>query len=145
MRNGRGNSRKKIPHGSVAVPHAADIKKTVRIRVPTLPFEKMTRVVLGPRYELSLVVCGDKLARAINTKYRHKTYAANVLSFPLGRDEGEIFLNARAAEREARKYGISVSARLALLFVHGLFHLKGLIHGDKMEAEERKILKRFGF
>ena len=100
---------------------------------------------MSPRYELSLVLCGDKLARSINTKYRKKTYAANVLSFPLNKNEGEIFLNIRAGEREARAYGVSVPARLALLFVHGLFHLKGLKHGNKMETEERKILKNFGF
>ncbi len=104
----------------------------------------MTRKVLGKTYELSLVVCGDKLARSINKKYRNKIYAANVLSFPLSKNEGEIFLNVRCAEREARKYGVKVHNRLALLFVHGLFHLKGLKHGDKMEVQERKILKQFG-
>lgn len=127
-----------------------DIRTTVR-RVSSesgarrLPFAAMKQKVLGDSYELSLVVCGDKLARAMNKKYRKKAYAANVLSFPLSKKEGEIFLNVRAAAREAAAYGVSASARIALLFVHGLFHLKGLAHGRKMEAEERKILKQFGY
>jgi probable rRNA maturation factor len=112
--------------------------------MPRLPYEALSKRVLGARYELSLVVCGDKLARNVNKKYRGKTYAANVLSFPLSKSEGEIFLNSRAAQREAKKYGVSLSARMALLFVHGLFHLKGLAHGDRMESEERKVLKAFG-
>jgi len=110
-----------------------------------LPFDEMLGHVLGKNYELSFVICGDKLARTINKKYRQKAYAANVLSFPLNKNEGEIFLNVRCAEREARKYGVTKQQRLALLFIHGLFHLKGQKHGDKMEAEERKALKKFGF
>ena len=105
----------------------------------------MKKHVLGDSYELSLVICGDTLARAMNRKYRKKGYAANVLSFPLSKKEGEIFLNVRAAEREASKYGVSASDRAALLFVHGLFHLKGLKHGTQMEAAERRVLKRFGY
>lgn len=130
---------------------SVDIKTTVR-RAPfvlngarRLPFEKMLAITLGNNYELSLVICGDALARSINKKYRGKTYAANVLSFPLSKGEGEIFLNVRCAEREAKKYGVSKQNRLALLFVHGLFHLKGMKHGEKMEREEQKILKKFGF
>jgi probable rRNA maturation factor len=122
-----------------------EIKTTVRSTVPRVPFEKMLQKVLGNTYELSLVICGDALARSINKKYRGKTYAANVLSFPLGNLEGEIFLNVRCAAREGRKYHVSTQKRLALLFVHGLFHLKGLKHGERMETEELKILKRFGY
>ena len=124
------------------------IKATVR-RLPSaarrMPFDAMVKKALGKNYDLSLVICGDALVRAINKKYRRKTYAANVLSFPLDKNEGEIFLNVRAAQREAKKCGVSTRERLALLFVHGLFHLKGWKHGDNMEGEERKVLKNFGF
>ena len=120
-----------------------DIKITLRGPWPRLPFEKMKCAALGGRYELSLVICGDSLARRLNKKHRRKTYAANVLSFPLSRTEGEMFLNARASAREAHTYGVSVGARLALLFVHGLLHLKGLPHGRTMEREEARILHAF--
>lgn len=120
-----------------------DIKTTLRGKRPRLPFAKIKKAALGETYALSLVVCGDELARSLNTKHRKKTYAANVLSFPLSRTEGEIFLNVRAAAREARRYGVSESARTALLFVHGLLHLKGLHHGRTMEREERRILRLF--
>lgn len=103
----------------------------------------MARAVLGAKYQLSLVVCGDTLARSINIKYRKKDYSPNVLSFPLDKNEGEIFLNIRKAEREAKEYGVPLRERLALLYVHGLFHLKGLDHGDKMERAEQTALKRF--
>lgn len=105
----------------------------------------MAEHVLGKRYELSLVVCGDTLAERMNATYRKKTYKPNVLSFPLDKESGEIFLNLRCAEREARKYDVALRDRLALLFVHGLYHLKGFDHSDKMESLERATLKKFGF
>ena len=91
-----------------------------------IPYDKIANAVLGKNYELSLVVCGDDLARRMNKEYRKKNYKPNVLSFPLSRSEGEIFLNVRAAAREARRYKVPLRDRLAFLFVHGCFHLKGL-------------------
>lgn len=122
-----------------------DIRTTIRGTVPRMPFKEMTEQVLGKHYELSLVVCGDTLAQRMNATYRKKTYKPNVLSFPLDKMSGEIFLNLRCAEREARKYDVALRDRLALLFVHGLYHLKGFDHSDKMESLERATLKKFGF
>ncbi len=133
-----------------------EMKKTVRGPVPRIPFEEIAKNVLGVQYELSLVICGDELAWRINRENRlpalrgeaarqagKKTYAPNVLSFPLEKLEGEIFLNIRKAEREACEYKTSLRARLALLFVHGLYHLKGLDHGTRMERLEQTTLKTF--
>lgn len=125
------------------------IKTTIRGSQPRLPYEAMARDVLGPRYQLSLVICGDALAQRINKEYRQKSYYPNVLSFELETHEGEIFLNIRKAAREAKQYGTSVEKRAALLFVHGLYHLKGLDHQSKkdtarMEARERQTLKKYG-
>lgn len=121
-----------------------EIRSTLRGPVPRLAFERIAREVLGSAYSLSLVLCGDTLARRINVRYRKKDYSPNVLSFELGRGEGEIFLNLRKAEREARQYDTSVQKRAALLYVHGLFHLKGLAHGEKMEKAEQTVLRKFG-
>ncbi len=110
-----------------------------------IPYEKIAQKVLGKSYELSLVICGDTLARRMNQKYRKKNYKPNVLSFPLSKDEGEIFLNVRTAAREARRYKVPLRDRLAFLFVHGCFHLKDLRHGRIMEAQEQRILRAFHF
>ena len=122
---------------------STDIKKTIRRSQPDLPFERIASAILGPSFELSLVICGDKLAQKMNIKYRKKDYFPNVLSFPYGKREGEIFLNVPCAERESRKYGVSKKSRLALLFVHGCFHLAGYAHGGTMERLEQKILRKF--
>jgi|SRR3989344_798490 len=122
---------------------SVDIRRTIRGPVPRIPFEEIALAVLGSRYELSLVLCGDTLATRMNAAYRKKTYKPNVLSFPLDKNEGEIFLNIRKAQREARQFNVPFPARLALLFVHGCYHLKGLRHGRIMEVAEQNTLRRF--
>ncbi len=126
---------------------SVDIRKTLRTSsrdsLPHIPYKEIATSILCSGYELSVVICGDKLARKMNSKYRNKTYSPNVLSFPYEKTEGEIFLNIRKAEREARKYGTSTRSRAALLFVHGCFHLAGYKHGVHMEQLEQKILKKY--
>lgn len=120
-----------------------DIRRTVRARIPAIPFADIARRALGKDYSLSLLLCGDALARRINAETRKKTYAPNVLSFPLGAQEGEILLNVRKAEREARAAGISLRERLAFLFVHGTLHLGGMDHGRTMEYAERRLMREY--
>lgn len=122
-----------------------DSRRTIRGSVPRIPFREMAEDVLGTGYELSLVLCGDALAQRMNREYRKKTYYPNVLSFPLDKRSGEIFLNLRKAAREARQYRVSVVNRSAFLFVHALWHLKGFDHGDTMDRREDQTLKKFGF
>lgn len=120
-----------------------EIRKTIRGVAPNVPFDNIARSILGTRYDLSLVLCGDALARKINRAHRKKTYAANVLSFPLGKNEGEIFLNIEAARREARQFDVTLRARLTLLFAHGCLHLAGLTHGRTMDRLEARVVRKF--
>ncbi|MDB5194770.1 MAG: hypothetical protein JWN50_784 [Parcubacteria group bacterium] len=109
------------------------ITKTIKGRLPSLPFAEMKNAVLGKEYELSVVICADTLSRRLNNAYRKKDYPTNVLSFPISKKSGEIFINVR------RLKGFSVGN----LFIHGLFHLKGLDHGYTMERAEEKARKAF--
>jgi probable rRNA maturation factor len=120
-----------------------DIRRTVS-GAADIPYEAIATRILGPQYELSLTICGDDLARRMNKTYRKKTYSPNVLSFPYSKTTGEIFLNARKAEREARAFGTTAKKRMALLLVHGCFHLKGYDHGVTMERLERNTLRACG-
>jgi len=121
-----------------------DIRTTARgtLRVP---FARIAEGILGPRYQLSLVLCGDTLAQQMNVRYRKKSYRPNVLSFPLSKTEGEIILNVRKAEREARAEGVSMSERATYLFIHACLHLKGLDHGARMDTFEVSWMRRSGY
>lgn len=126
------------------------ISRTVRGELPRIPFVKMAQLALPSPYSLSLVLCSDALARRIGKKYKTDkkkpaSYAPNVLSFPLTRAEGEVFLNVKKARREAKALGIPYAHRIAHLFVHGCLHLRGIRHGRKMDRAEDRMLLRFGY
>lgn len=125
-----------------------DIKVTLRRKTSLdvlrrIPFEQIAEHLLGKQYELSLVICGDDLAQRMNKEYRKKDYKPNVLSFPLAKNEGEIFLNVRKAQREAKDFDATFPRHLAYLYIHGCAHLRGLDHGPRMERLERETMKRF--
>lgn len=119
------------------------ISKTVLRPLPYGPFERMKNTVLGERYVLSLVFIGDDKAKALNIRYRDKHTAANVLSFPLSKHEGEVFLNLARIRREHKKFALSYEGHVQYLFIHGLLHLKGMAHGGTMDETERKLRKKF--
>ena len=119
------------------------ITKTTKEGLPRLPFRDMKKAVLGSSYTLSLVFIGDKRSQSLNKKYRGKNKPANVLSFPLSKTEGEIFINMREAGRGARTYQLTQQKFIGLLFIHGMLHLKGYRHGSTMEKQEEKWEKKF--
>ncbi len=119
------------------------ITQLTKDRVPALPFLRLKEKVLGKRYNLSLVIVGDARAKTLNMKYRGKDYTPNVLSFPINKENGEIFLNLRQAKREHRKRGESFDYFVALLFIHSMLHLIGKQHSSTMEHEEQKFLASY--
>lgn len=114
-------------------------------KVPKVPFSDIADHVLGKKYELSLVFVGDTLSRRLNTQYRGKKKISNILSFPYSKTDGEIFIHLGRTETEAKKFDHNFTEHLAFLFIHGLLHLKGFDHSDRMESEERKIWRHFKF
>ena len=114
------------------------IRNLTKGKLPSLPFERAKEMILGKNYELSLVFTGNSLARKLNKIYRGQDKPANVLSFALDKQTGEIFINLTKAKTNAR-----TNAGLALLLIHALLHLKGWRHSSKMESEEIRILKNY--
>ena len=119
------------------------ITRLTKDRVPALPFLHIKERVLGKIYTLSLVIVTDELSIQLNQEYRKKTYTPNVLSFPIDKKHGEIFLNLKQARREHRTRGESYEYFVALLFIHALLHLKGSRHGSTMEKQEARLLSKF--
>ena len=120
------------------------IKNTTKGKLPRLPFEDIKNEVLGKKYELSLVFIGDKLSKKLNNEYRKKNKPTNILSFPLSNTEGEIFINYRLAQREAKKYNRKFSEFIGFLLIHGFMHLKGFQHSSRMEEQEKIVRNKFG-
>ncbi len=118
------------------------VSKTIRTKWKTPGYESIVRDVLGSDFSLSIVLIGDALAEKLNTTHRNKMYPANVLTFPLTKSSGEIFLNIAKIRREARRYESTPSDHAKYLLIHGCLHLKGYTHGSTMDTAEDYFKKR---
>lgn len=88
---------------------------------------------------VSVCFVSDKEIRDLNTCYRHRPRATDVLSFsPLSfpkkrslqqeKEWGDIFIAATFAAREAKRRGIPISEEIFRLVAHGMLHLLGYDH-----------------
>jgi probable rRNA maturation factor len=98
----------------------------------------------------TLRIVGAAEGRRLNRQYRRKPYPTNVLSFPYGKDRGDVVLCHPVIAREARAQGKTLDAHYAHLVLHGLLHLRGYEHEKKREAKlmervEIRLLARAGF
>ncbi len=103
---------------------------------------------LGP---VSLLFTGDEAIRALNSQWRSKDKATNVLSFPAAQAPvpgletaplGDIILALETVRREAEEEGKPFENHLTHLLVHGFLHLLGYDHETDDEAEEMETLER---
>jgi len=106
-------------------------------------FEIIKKAVLGNKYELSLVFTTPQKIKLLNKIYRNINKPTDILSFPLSKTSGEIFICKSEAKKEMLKFGRSYKNFLTFLFIHGCVHLKGFNHGEKMEKIEAKFRKKF--
>ena len=92
--------------------------------------------------------------KKLNTSFRNKDYATNVLTFPYEHSKNvvsaDIILCMPVIQKEAKEQNKLLKSHLAHLIVHGCLHAQGLNHekkkeAEKMEALEVKILQKMGF
>ena len=107
--------------------------------------------------EIAVRIVDEPEMRALNSRYRNKDYATNVLAFPAelppGVDVellGDIVVCAPVVQREAAEQGKAARAHWAHLLVHGTLHLLGHDHerpraAATMEALEKRILASLGY
>lgn len=100
--------------------------------------------------ELTIRIVDESEARELNSTWRHKDYATNVLSFPADIPDGlldipllgDLVICEPVVAREAIEQGKTLSAHWAHLVIHGCLHLLGYDHIEDAEAEEMETLER---
>ena len=116
-------------------------------------FKKWAKAALRVDTEVTIRIIDAQEALELNSTYRGKDYATNVLTFPLTEAPhlmGDIIICAPVVEAEAKTQNKSVEAHYAHLTVHGMLHLCGFDHETESQAElmeslEITILQKLGY
>jgi probable rRNA maturation factor len=141
----------------VALAQIIDIQIVSRIAgIPDeRSFKKWLLAALPKPAELTLRVVNAAEARNLNSAFRGKDYATNVLTFVYHEKKspvllGDIVLCAPIVAREARAQGKTLIAHYAHLTIHGALHLSGMDHererdANAMEKKEIALLEALGY
>ena len=116
-------------------------------------FKKWAKAALRVDTEVTIRIADAQEALALNSQYRGKDYATNVLTFVLSETPilmGDIIICAPVVATEANAQGIDLIAHYAHLTVHGMLHLSGFDHENEHQAElmeglEIQILAKLGY
>jgi len=116
-------------------------------------FVRWARAALAGGGQITIRLVDDDEGRALNSEYRGKDYATNVLSFPYDTEpvvSGDLVICPAVVAREAAEQNKPLAAHYAHLTVHGMLHLQGWDHDNDadaqaMEDEEREILAALGY
>ncbi len=117
------------------------------------------------RGDVAVALVTDAHIHKLNSRYRHKSSATDVLSFPADGSRasaslstsgfggakflGDIVIATGVARRQGREAGHSYQAELRVLALHGLLHLLGYDHDSaddrgRMARVERRWRRRGG-
>lgn len=112
--------------------------------------------------EVSVTLVDNVRIREMNAEFRDIDKETDVLSFPLGDENGfevdpdtdaillgDIVISLEKAQSQAEEYGHSFKREVAFLLTHSLFHLLGYDHmtedeEKEMFAKQEKVLQQLG-
>ena len=104
----------------------------------------------GLKGSVTVMVTHSREMRTLNSRFRGKKQATDVLSFPppaLGNGfGGDIAVSLDIAARNARSLGHSLGKEVQILVLHGILHLAGYDHEDdegEMAEREVRLRRRF--
>lgn len=111
---------------------------------------------------VTVVLTDDTRMRALNSRFRDRDIATDVLAFPFHDDPdhpeeleddagaylGDVVVSLERAREQAPRFHNDPETELARLLAHGLLHLLGYDHhhphdGRRMKAAERRALAGF--
>ena len=139
------------------IAHTIDVQIVSRLKgIPNArTFKKWLLAALPKPATLTLRVVNAAEGRNLNSAFRGKDYATNVLTFVYHEKTsaclaGDIVLCAPIVAIEARAQGKTLAAHYAHLTVHGALHLAGMDHeksraAQAMEKKEILILAAMGY
>ena len=122
--------------------------------IPTkVQFKSWAKAALRVDTEVTIRIVDVDEGRILNSTYRGKDYATNVLTFPISEVPhlmGDIIICAPVVGAEAHAQNKPLEAHYAHLTVHGVLHLRGYDHETEeqaalMESIEVTTLQKLGY
>lgn len=99
---------------------------------------------------VSVLVTSSRRMQVLNSRFRGKESATDVLSFPgpqfTESFAGDIAISIDIASHNARSMGHSIGDEVRILVLHGLLHLAGYDHeadNGEMARRETRLRKKF--
>jgi probable rRNA maturation factor len=103
--------------------------------------------LLPPRPTVSVAFLNDREMTSVNEAYTGREGSTDVLSFPLGEDEGsrswcgEVLISLDRAYKQSKEKDVSLIQEVIRLLIHALVHLGGLDHYDKKGFKEMRRME----
>jgi probable rRNA maturation factor len=145
----------KVTSCAVEIQYASPaLERKVSALASSALLKKWVRASISRPGNLTVRFVNRTEGQLLNSEFRTKAYATNVLTFSYGISKSElaadIVICMPVVTSEARNQGKAVKDHLAHLVVHGCLHAIGLDHmtqraAKAMEAHEVAILKNLGF
>lgn len=113
---------------------------------------KETTAQCGYPDEVVAIACvEERVMQEMNTKYRGKHKATNVLTFSYGDGQHDVVLCMAVAQQEALGRRLSIEQYTALLLAHAFLHVVGMDHEEssaaalKTQELEQRIMEAVGY
>ena len=127
------------------------IFKEVTVRLPQKRIKKLFESIMSEETDshssgrINIVFTTDSKIKKLNSAYRNKDKATDVLSFNIDKPDspqavlGEIYISTMTAGKQAREYETTFDDEVLRLVCHGLLHLLGY---DHIKTKERRIMEK---
>ncbi|RKX22652.1 MAG: rRNA maturation RNase YbeY [Candidatus Zixiibacteriota bacterium] len=125
------------------------IHKETKVRLPAKKIKELFDMLMEEEADpastcsVQLIFTTDAKIKELNSYYRNKEVATDVLSFNIDKMNepkgvfGEIYISVPFAKKQAKSYKATLSEELIRLITHGLLHLFGY---DHIKPDEEKIM-----
>ena len=118
-----------------------------RAALPRAFVSRCIRSALAHDAEMTVRIVDSEEGQALNSSYRKKNYATNVLTFDYAQAPmvmADLVLCAPVVEREAQEQNKSLQEHYAHLLIHGALHAQGYDHEtSEKDAIEMETLEMF--
>ena len=118
-----------------------------RAALPRAFVNRCIRSALAHDAEMTVRIVDAEEGQALNSSYRKKNYATNVLTFDYAQAPmvmADLVLCAPVVAAEAKEQGKSLQEHYAHLLIHGALHAQGYDHeNSEADAIEMETLEMF--